>query len=351
MSTIFLNNDDELYQALCASSHAYDGHIFVCVKTTGIFCRLSCKARKPLRQNVFFADNAASCLEQGFRPCAKCKPLQSLNQKDPCYLDLMQRLDGDPDYIWGEEDITALGYELSTVRRIFKRTIGMTFLDLARLKRASRAAANLSAGNLVIDAQLDSGYESSSGFRDAIIRLIGEPPQALKNRTLLKAKWIDTPIGQMLGIADNNFLHLLEFFDRKGLPSELKKLQLSTKSAIEFGSNALLEQVTLELDAYFSGQSSIFKTPLALHGSPFTVNTWHALQAIKPGITCSYAALAKDIERPTAMRAVARANGQNQIAIIIPCHRVIGSDGSLTGYAGGLWRKDWLLNHEKRFFS
>ncbi|UXN03205.1 bifunctional transcriptional activator/DNA repair enzyme AdaA [Bartonella sp. HY406] len=351
MSTIFLNNDDELYQALCASSHAYDGHIFVCVKTTGIFCRLSCKARKPLQKNVFFADNAASCLEQGFRPCTKCKPLQSLSEKDPCYLDLMQRLESNPDHIWSEEDISALGYELSTVRRIFKRTIGMTFLDLARLKRASKAAAQLSAGDSVINTQLETGYESSSGFRDAIIRLIGEPPQALKNRTLLKAKWIDTPIGQMLAVADNQFLHLLEFFDRKGLPNELKKLQLSTKSAIEFANNEILDRLSAELDAYFSGQSCMFKTPLALHGSPFTANVWRALQEIPNGTTCSYAALAKDIERPTAMRAVARANGQNQIAIIIPCHRVIGSDGSLTGYAGGLWRKDWLLNHEKRFFS
>lgn len=350
MQTFFLNNSDELYQALLASSHAYDGHVFVCVKTTGIFCRLSCKARKPLQKNVFFADNAASCLEQGFRPCTKCQPLQNLGANDRCYQDLMQRLENNPDYVWREDDIIALNYEPSTVRRIFKRTIGMTFLDLARLKRVTRAASHLSAGNNVLTTQLDSGYQSSSGFREAIIRLIGDPPQALKNRKLLKATWIDTPIGQMLAIADNHYLHLCEFFDRKGLANELKKLQNSTQSAIEFVKNDILTNVQQQLTNYFNGQSCLFTIPLGLHASAFTVDVWHHLQQIKPATTCSYAALAGDINRPNAMRAVARANSQNQIAIIIPCHRVIGSDGSLTGYAGGLWRKDWLLKHEKRFF-
>lgn len=347
---LLLNNTDTLYQALLDCDRSYDGHVFVCVTTTGIFCRLSCTARKPKRENVFFAENAANCLEQGYRPCKKCRPLEPVGKPEPIITELMTRLDADPAYVWSEDDIIRLGYNPSTVRKTFRRHIGMTFLELARLKRAGLGVAALSQGAPVIEAQLEAGYESGSGFRDAIQRLLGTPPEAVKNRHLLKARWLETPIGPMLAIADDHALHLLEFAERKGLPNELKKLQTVTGSAVDFADNRILQHVERELNSYFAGQSAIFKTPLALQGSSFTKQVWEALRTIAPGTTCSYAQQAKIIERPSAMRAVARANGQNQIAIIIPCHRVIGSDGSLTGYAGGLWRKDWLLHHEKRYF-
>lgn len=351
MNTLLLNNTDELYQALLDCDRSYDGHVFVCVKTTGIFCRLSCKARKPKKEHVFFADSAASCLEQGYRACMKCRPLEVFGNVDPLFRDLMARLDKNPNHVWSESDIVRLGLDPSTVRRVFKRQIGMTFLDLARLKRAGRGMAALSQGSTVINAQLDAGYESPCGFREAIMRITGNPPESVKGRTLLKAAWLETPIGQMLAVTDAHVLHLLEFFDRKGLPNELKKLQHSTRSGIDFGRTPIIEKIENELAAYYSGKACRFETPLALHGSAFTIDVWQALQEIPPGETRSYAGLARQINRPSAMRAVARANGANQIAIVIPCHRVIGSDGSLTGYAGGLWRKDWLLTHEKRHFS
>lgn len=347
---LLLNNVDTLYQALLDKDRSYDGHVFVCVTTTGIFCRLSCSARKPKQENIFFADNAAACLEQGYRPCKKCCPLEPVGKPEPIITDLMARLEASPDHIWSEGDITQLGYDPSTVRKLFRRHIGMTFLELARLKRASRGMAALSQGAPVIEAQLEAGYDSGSGFRDAIQRLLGASPETVKSRHLLKARWLETPLGPMLAIADEHVLHLLEFADRKGLPNELKKLQNATGSAVDFADNRILQEIERELDAYFSGRAATFKTPLALHGSAFTKRVWEALQAIPTGVTHSYAQLAKTIDHPSAMRAVARANGQNQIAIVIPCHRVIGSDGSLTGYAGGLWRKDWLLRHEKRYF-
>lgn len=349
--TLLMHNSDQLYDALINKDRSYDGHVFVCVTTTGIFCRLSCSARKPKRENVFFCESVAACLEQGYRPCQKCRPLEAGGRVDPLYRDLMARLDADPDYIWSEGDLARLGFDPSTVRRVFKRQIGMTFLDLARLKRAGRGAAVLAEGQPVIEAQLTAGYDSGSGFREAIHRLIGNPPKALQNRSLLKAAWIETPIGQMLAVSDAHVLHLLEFFDRKGLPAELKKLQATTRSSITFERTTVIDQVEAELAAYYAGKSCHFETPLAKVSGGFAPSVWAALRAIPPGEVWSYSQLAVSLDKPTAMRAVARANGQNQIAIIIPCHRVIGADGSLTGYGGGLWRKDWLLRHEKKVFS
>jgi len=166
----------------------------------------------------------------------------------------------------------------------------------------------------------------------------------------LQADWLETPIGAMLAIADPYYLHLLEFFDRKALQTEIQRLQKTMNCAISFGRLSPINAIERELAAYFKGETAAFHTPFAPHGSPFAQKVWNALTRIPPGMTRSYKQLAQIINRPTAMRAVARANGANQIALIIPCHRVIGADGSLTGYSGGLWRKNWLISHEKRHF-
>jgi AraC family transcriptional regulator of adaptative response/methylated-DNA-[protein]-cysteine methyltransferase len=236
----------------------------------------------------------------------------------------------------------------STVRRAFKRHIGTTFLDLARLRQTGRGIEHVATGSSVIDAQIGAGYESGSGFRDAVTRLIGDCPAGLKGRELLKADWIETPIGPLLAIADAHALHLLEFFDRKALPTELTRLRERTRSSIAFGRLPPIDAIEAELREYFDGRSAAFATPLACHGSAFARQVWDALKEIPPGVTRSYSEIAAAIRQPSATRAVARANGANQIAIVIPCHRVIGADGALTGYGGGLWRKRWLIEHVRR---
>jgi AraC family transcriptional regulator of adaptative response/methylated-DNA-[protein]-cysteine methyltransferase len=340
---------ETLYTALLSRDPAYEGHAFVAVTTTGIFCRLTCPARKPKFENVKFFATVAACLNAGFRPCQRCRPLHTA--RDPVITDLLTKLDNDPSHAWSEEDITALGLDPSTVRRIFKRHLGLTFLDLARLRRTATGLAKLAEEDSVIAAQLEAGFESGSGFRDAVIRLIGDTPANLRGRPFLTADWIETPIGQMLAVADSAQLHLLEFFDRKALPAELTRLRTATKSAISFGKSPVIDQVAAELTAYFTGTSASFSTHLARHASGFTATVWDALLSIPPGTTRAYSDIAAAIGAETAYRAVARANGANQIAIIIPCHRVIGADGALTGYAGGLWRKRWLLEHERRHYG
>jgi len=202
-------------------------------------------------------------------------------------------------------------------------------------------------GDKVIHAQIDSGYESGSGFRDAFTKIMGAPPNT-KNQQLLYAEWIDTPLGAMLALADDTALHLLEFTDRRGLEAEVIKLRKQHNYAIVPGKNTITISIQKELRAYFDGTLTIFSTPIKLYGSAFQRSVLRALQAIPYGQTRSYKEQAEIVHKPTAIRAVARANGQNQLAIIVPCHRVIGADGSLTGYAGGLPRKKWLLEHEAK---
>lgn len=178
-----------------------------------------------------------------------------------------------------------------------------------------------------------------------LLELFDEAPAHFP-RGLLQAHWIASPIGELVAIADGHGLHLLEFVERRGLPGEVRRLVKRCKAAVTPGTGPVLEQIQAELHSYFAGNLAPFSTPLARFGSPFQNSVWQALRAIPPGQTRSYSQMAEQVGRPDAVRAMARANGANQLAIIVPCHRVLGADGSLTGYGGKLWRKQWLLEHE-----
>lgn len=343
-----LPDDDTLYAALLARDPAYDGRAFVGVSSTGIFCRLTCPARKPKRENCSFYNDFSACLQARFRPCKRCHPVKPAAESDPAIAKLIAALDARPDYRWSEGDIARMGFDASTIRRAFKRQFGMTFLEMARSRRLAHGFTALSAGS-VIDAQLDAGFDSPSAFRAAFAKLMGTAPGSLKRDALLRADHLKTPLGDMIAVCDKRALHLLEFADRKALPAEMKRLHKAAKGSIGIGRFDTHDQIAAELHAFFAKTNDQFKTPLALHGTPFTRDVWKALQTIPAGETRSYSAVAAAIGAPQAVRAVARANGANQIAIVIPCHRVIGADGSLTGYGGGLWRKQQLIALEKHY--
>jgi AraC family transcriptional regulator of adaptative response/methylated-DNA-[protein]-cysteine methyltransferase len=339
---------DTLYDALIRRDPAHDGLHFVCVTSTRVFCRLTCSARKPKSENCIFEDTIAACLSAGFRPCKRCRPMLHHGGTDPAVTGLIEALEADPGRRWSEQDVIARGHDPSAVRRAFNRRFGMSFLEMARLRRLGSGVDSLSGGESVIEAQLDAGYESGSGFRAAITRLFGTAPVALRGQALLKADFLETPIGTMVAIADDHALHLLEFTDRPALSSEITRLQACQKQGVMLGKTRIIEETRDEIARYFDGQGTGFTVRLAGHGSAFERAVWQALRLIPAGETRSYSRLAADLGRESAIRAVARANGANQIAIIIPCHRVIGADGGLTGYGGGLWRKRWLLEHERR---
>ncbi len=184
--------------------------------------------------------------------------------------------------------------------------------------------------------------------RGAVARLVEETPPNLRGKTMLKADFIETPIGPMIAVADAHALHILEFLERKALATEVKKLRKATGSAIVFGNCRPIDRIEAELTAYFAGKKAVFETRLAPLGTPFERQVWEALRKIPAGETTSYSGLAAGIGNPAAVRSVGRANGANPIAIVIPCHRVVGAAGELTGYGGGLWRKSWLIEHERR---
>jgi len=268
---------------------------------------------------------------------------------DPAIGTLLAALEDRPGHRWGEDDLTAMGLDPSTVRRSFKRHFGMTFLEMARQRRLRTAFTTLSEGGKIIDAQIDAGFDSASAFRTAFAKLLGRAPGKRASDPVLLADWIPTPLGDMIAISSRTELHLLEFFGRKALTKELETLDRLVKGKIGIGKTGPSDQINTELEAFFASKSARFETPLAYHGSGFARDVWDALRQIPAGETRSYSEIAQAIGRPSAVRAVARANGANQIALVIPCHRVIGADGALTGYGGGLWRKQKLLEIERQF--
>jgi AraC family transcriptional regulator, regulatory protein of adaptative response / methylated-DNA-[protein]-cysteine methyltransferase len=166
---------------------------------------------------------------------------------------------------------------------------------------------------------------------------------------MIKTSNIETPLGEMIAGATEDGVCLLEFTDRRMLPSELQDLKELLKTTVEEGDNDHLKQLSTQLAEYFEGKRKDFSVPLMICGTEFQRIVWNELLNIPFGSTRSYQQQADILNKPGSVRAVAGANGKNRIAIIIPCHRVIGSDGHLTGYGGGLKRKKWLLDHEKKY--
>jgi len=201
----------------------------------------------------------------------------------------------------------------------------------------------------VIETQLLNSYESSSSLRDAFSKIMEAAPlNSKKHLNILKSSWLDTQLGPMLAIADDEKLYLLEFIERRGLEREIQRLKINTNSAITPRENSIILSIKKEIDLYFAGKLKEFHTPIFMLGSPFQQQTWHALMKIPYGKTISYAMLATNIGKPSAFRAVANANGANQLAILIPCHRVINSNGKLSGYGGGIAHKQWMIDLEEK---
>lgn len=339
----------EFYKALLHRDGNYEGLFYVGIKTTGIFCRPTCAARKPKFENCEFYKTAQEALIASFRPCHRCKPLSHPGEVSDLVRMLVDAVEANPEKRWKEHDFKALSVDESTARRHFKRRFNMTFVAYARARRMGIAMKQIREGNPIIEAQLTTGYESSSGFRDAFSKIMGaSPKKSAEHNEILKASWKDTPLGPMLAISDEKALYLLEFVERRGLEREIERLRLKMKASIIPGITDPLSSIEKELKSYFEGSLKTFKTPYYLFGSPFQKSVWEELLRIPYGETKSYRDQAKAINRETAYRAVANANGANQLAILVPCHRIINHNGELGGYGGGIARKKWLLEHEKK---
>ena len=191
-----------------------------------------------------------------------------------------------------------------------------------------------------------NGFESLSEFNDDFRRFSGDSPGRSRSLTPVQVTRLLTPLGPMVVAATDEELCLLEFSERPRLETQIKRLRARLDCAVSPGRNAVLRQTEQELEAYFGGGLTTFSLPLLLKGTPFQTEVWKALLEVPFGSTASYGELAVAIGNPQAVRAVGKANGDNPLAIVVPCHRIIGTDGKLTGYGGGLWRKKALLELE-----
>jgi AraC family transcriptional regulator of adaptative response/methylated-DNA-[protein]-cysteine methyltransferase len=325
---------------------SYNGLFFLGVRTTGIFCRPTCPARKPLPKNVEYFPSASRALAAGYRPCKRCRPL-AIDDQPSWAVELIAEVENDPTARIKEGDLRARGIDPATVRRYFLRQYGMTFHAYMRYRRLSGAFTQIREGGEIDDAVLDSGYDSHSGFREAFTKTFGCPPGASRDRDCILLAWIRSPIGPLVAGATEEGICLLEFTERRMLEAQFETLKKRFGLPLLPGTNAHLDKLQEELAAYFAGALQQFTVSLAYPGSEFQQHVWRALLDIPFGETRSYEDLAIAIGNPKAVRAVGHANGLNRIAIIIPCHRVINKDGGLGGYGGGLRRKEYLLRLEQ----
>lgn len=339
---------EAMYSAVCRRDAALAGAFFVGVRTTGVFCRPGCPARAPARRNCEFFTTPRDALLRGFRPCKRCRPLDPPIAAPHWARRLVERLIEEPLNVLTTDDIRAVGVHPSTASRFFKGQFGATLQGLARAQRVGLALRALRHEGDMGDAVTSSGFDSESGLRKAVQELFGTTPTDAARRGLapLVARWLSTPLGSMLAVANDEGLHLLEFVDRRMLATNIRRVCERVRRPIVAGDHPMIRQIERELEEYFTGERREFETPLVTSGTPFQERVWAALRKIPHGETRSYAKMAQAIGRATAVRAVAAANGDNRLAIVIPCHRVIGSNGKLTGYGGGLWRKERLLKIE-----
>lgn len=336
------------YRALLDRAEDHVGVFIAAVTSTGVFCLPTCRARKPKRENTRFYQAVDDALQAGFRPCKVCRPMEHAHSPPPEVLQALDWLRQHPQQRLSDALLREQGLSPEQLRRWFQRHHGLSFQAYQRMLRINGAIEQLRRGRSATDTALDAGYESLSGFGYTFKRLTGQAPSRSPMYETLLLHRFTTPLGPMFVCASEQGVCLIEFVSRRMLEREFGDLQRLLKARILPGENAHTRQAVKELDEYFRGERQRFELALHMPGTAFQQSVWQALLDIPFGTTSSYAAQARRLGRPEAIRAIAAANGHNRISIVVPCHRVIGSDGSLLGYGGGLARKQWLLEHEAR---
>ena len=336
------------YNIILNKDASYENIFVTAVKTTGIFCRPSCTARKPKIENVIFYDSIYEAILNGYRPCKVCKPMEQA-YKTPNYIkNIISELNDNPFLRIKDYDLKIRGIEPNTIRRWFKKHYNMTFQGYQRMLRINMAFNKISKGESITTIAFDLGFDSLSGFNSSYQNVFGKSPSQLEKKNIINIIRITTPLGPMFGCATSKGVCLFEFTNRKMLETEFKDITKRLNAIILPGENHYLKQLEQEVAEYFKGKRKIFSVIIDAPGTKFQKSVWEILREIPYGETWSYQQQAIRLNKPNSMRAVANANGHNRIAIIIPCHRVIGKDGNLTGYGGGLERKKWLIDFEHK---
>lgn len=338
---------EEKYNIISSKDTTYEGVFITAVKTTRIFCRPSCRARRPNAENVSFYDTIQEAMQNGYRPCKICKPMEQ-EASTPNYIkEIIKEIQSNPYTKISDEDLKNRSIEPHTIRRWFKEHYHLTFHTFQRMLRINDAFTKIKNGKSITHAAFDSGYESLSGFNESYHAIFGNSAGKTKNKAVVNIVRFSTPIGAMFACATESGICLLEFTDRKTLEAQFKDIRKQLNAVILPGKNSHLTQVQNELEEYFEGERKVFSVALDLQGTDFRKQVWEELTNIPYGNTRTYKEQSIALNNLKAIRAVGSANGANKVAIIIPCHRVVGSNGTLTGYAGGVHRKKWLLDFER----
>lgn len=335
--------DDERWDAVQARDKAYDGRFITGVLTTGIYCRPSCAARHPLRENVrFFADGAAA-RATGLRPCKRCLP-DDVARDEGAVIKAIAAIKGSEEPLALADLAARTGYSPTHFQRVFTRHTGLSPAAYARALREERARQALSDGVRVTDAIYDAGFSGPSRFYDNMEGRMGMTASAWVNGgkgATIRWAVVPTSLGDMLVAATDKGVCRLSFAEgREALAERFPAAEL-----VEGGDDfaALLKQVVAAVEAPVNGFGHI---PLDVKGTAFQEAVWRELRKIPVGETRSYADIAAAVGKPKAVRAAGSANGANNVAVLIPCHRVVRSDGALGGYAYGLPIKEELLKRE-----
>jgi len=322
---------------------AFDGRFIVGVLTTGIYCRPSCGARQPLRANVrFFADGAAARVA-GLRPCKRCLP-DDVGRDEAAVLAAIAAIKGSEEPLALADLARRTGYSPTHFQRVFTRHTGLSPAAYARALREERARAALTDAGRVTDAIYDAGFSGPSRFYDTMEGRMGMTASAWVNGgkgATIHWAVVPTSLGDMLVAATGKGVCRLSFAEgREALENRFPAATL-VEGGAEF--EALLKKV---VDAVETPAQGFDHIPIDVKGTAFQEAVWRELRKIPAGETRSYADIAAAVGKPNAVRAAGSANGANNVAVLIPCHRVVRSDGSLGGYAYGLEIKEELLKRE-----
>lgn len=339
---------ETMQRAVRERDKSFEGVFWLGVTSTKILCRPGCPARTPKPENLRFYPTVSEGLAAGFRPCKRCRPMERVGEAPDWVRPLLATVEVDPTRRWKDFELRTAGFDPVRVRRWFQAQHGMTFHAYLRARRLGAALGKIGAGEDLLHAGMDAGYESASGFREAFEKLFRLTPGQARESKAFVVRPLATPLGTMLAAASEDELVFLEFHDRRALETQIQNLARRMGAHYLPGDNAILQQTEAELEEYFAGTRREFDVPIAWPGSEWERSVWQQLLAIPCGQTRSYAQIAAALGRPGASRAVGTANGRNRLGIIIPCHRVVRADGSLSGYGGGAWRKRALLDHERQ---
>jgi AraC family transcriptional regulator of adaptative response/methylated-DNA-[protein]-cysteine methyltransferase len=339
---------EKAWEAFTRRDRSFDGRFVIGVLTTGIYCRPSCAARQPRRENVRFFADGNEARAAGLRACKRCHP-DEVARDEAAVLAAIDEIKSSANDLGGlprlEELAQAVGYSPTHFQRVFTRATGLSPAAYARALREERAREALVSGGSVTEAIYEAGFEAASRFYDSMEGKLGMAPSAwVKGGAEVTIRWavVESSLGPMLVAATDKGVCRLSFGRGR---EELERL-FPNAELVEGGEEftALVQRVVAAIDDPASGR----EIPVDVRGTAFQERVWQELRRIPAGETRSYAEIAAAAGNPTAVRAAGSANGANPVPVLIPCHCVIRSDGSLGGYAYGLDIKRELLAREAR---